>query len=68
MLTTVTEQTINNSLPMYDEQGERMVPKSISDVPFGRAVRVLFTLEYYFDSRREDATLALAQLGHIALV
>ena len=40
------------SLPVFDYNGTRSVPTTISDVPFGRPVEVLFTLHYsYMDGQ-----------------
>ena len=33
---------------MYDGTGTRTVPASIAEVPFGRTVRVTFSLEYCY--------------------
>lgn len=40
-------QTIASSLPFFNEAGRREAPTSISEVPFGRTMRVAFALEYY---------------------
>ncbi|KAI0323823.1 hypothetical protein GY45DRAFT_1215746, partial [Cubamyces sp. BRFM 1775] len=39
-------ETIETALPMFDEDENRCVPRSIAEVPFGVCVRAVFTMEY----------------------
>ncbi|KAI1781612.1 hypothetical protein LXA43DRAFT_908281 [Ganoderma leucocontextum] len=40
------DRSLQESLPVYERNGRRHVPMSLSEVPFGRAMRFLFTIHY----------------------
>ncbi|KAI0712732.1 hypothetical protein C8T65DRAFT_739306 [Cerioporus squamosus] len=65
-------QTIESGLPFYSKTGARTVPQTVLDVPFGQAVRVAFTFEYFYKYVRrssEDKPRTLhAFLQHVSLL
>ncbi|KAI0720550.1 hypothetical protein C8T65DRAFT_735881 [Cerioporus squamosus] len=65
-------QTIESALPFYNKRGRRTVPESILEVPFGQAVRVGFTLEYFYKyvgrSSEDKPRTLYALLTHVSLL
>ncbi|KAI0698415.1 hypothetical protein C8T65DRAFT_581856 [Cerioporus squamosus] len=63
-------ETICSSLPMYDHTGKRIVPTSLSEVPFDQAVRVGFSLEYSYayTDPSERPRILHAILDHISIM
>lgn len=53
---------------MFDAEGNRRVPACLADVPFGRAMRFIFTLDYYHQRNNPRTRIIYANLFHIAEV
>ncbi|KAH9850835.1 hypothetical protein C2E23DRAFT_816751 [Lenzites betulinus] len=62
------EEELEESLPVFDQFNNQRVPMSISEVPFGVAVRVVFSVEYHYDSNNLGPATMYASLTRIALV
>ncbi len=53
---------------MYDSRGVRHVPANLDEVPFGRALRFAFTIEYYHKLNDPNSRVIHAHLAHIVPV
>lgn len=50
---------------MYDAMGARRVPGTLQEVPFDRALRFVFTLEYYHERNNPASRVIYAYIVHI---
>ncbi|KAJ8456697.1 hypothetical protein ONZ51_g11969 [Trametes cubensis] len=62
------DETIETALPMFNENENRCVPRSISEVPFGVCMRAIFTVEYHYDSNSLGPSKLFASLVRIERV
>lgn len=53
---------------MYDAHGVRYVPTTREEIPFGRALRFVFSLEYYHQRGNPRTRVIYANLAHIVHV
>ncbi|KAI1781718.1 hypothetical protein LXA43DRAFT_1105466 [Ganoderma leucocontextum] len=60
-------QSIASTLPLYNVHGDREVPASIAEVPFGQPMRVAFALEScYFRDEPDRECVLIAVVEHIS--
>ena len=49
-------QSLQESLPIYERDGRRVVPATLSEVPLSRMMRFLFTVHYSQDFSELEPT------------